>query len=242
MRSSPSLISVALAAQLISVSPVLAQVECIETAEGSRLCGKDAEAEKERIRSAMLERQGAKADASGEASAPKARRGSVYNSYSRRAFVRGGTAFSGGGAQFGDNFAGAAGVGFDLGRRGLSVETEILALRDSETLVDPFLGTVTAKALGLAGLVSLRYDVETDFGVNPFASVGVGPGYLRASLDDGVTSTSGDDFTFAYSGRAGVTVDFSERFGVEAAYRFLDTSQNGFPAQHLVELGLNLGF
>ncbi len=242
MKSLTSLISVVLAAQLISAAPVLAQTDCIENAEGSLLCGKDAEAEKERIRSAMLERQGARADESQSASAPAARRGSVYNSYSRRAFVRGGTAFSGGGADFGDNFAGAAGVGFDLGNKGLSVETEVLVLRDSETFVDPFFGTITAKALGIAGLVSLRYDVDTDFGFNPFASVGVGPGYLRASLDDGVTSISDDDFTFTYTGRAGVTVDFSERFGVEAAYRFLDTSQNGFAAQHLVELGLNLGF
>ena len=240
MKTVSSLIGALLAVQLLSVTPALAQSDCIENSEGSRLCGKDAEAEKERIRAAMLKRQGARSEVS--SSAPAARSGSVYSGFSRRAFVRGGTAFSGGGADFGDNFAGAAGVGFDLGNGGLSVETEVLVLRDSETLVDPLFGTITAKALGIAGLVSLRYDVETDFGVNPFASVGVGPGYLRASLDDGVTSISDDDFTFAYSGRAGVTVDFSERFGVEAAYRYLDTTLSGASAQHFVELGLNLGF
>ncbi len=242
MKAVLSLVSVLLAAQWMSASPVLAQVECIETAEGSRLCGKDAESEKERIRTALLERQGVKGEASSPSSAPAARRGSVYKDFSRRAFVRGGTAFSGGGAEFADNLAGSVGAGFDLGNNGLSVETEILVLRDTETLIDPFFGTLTAKALALAGLVSLRYDVETDVGVNPFASVGVGPGYIRATLDDGVTSISDDDFTFAYSGRAGVTVDFTERFGVEAAYRYLDTTRDGFAAQHLVELGLNLGF
>jgi opacity protein-like surface antigen len=156
--------------------------------------------------------------------------------------VRGGTAFSGGGSEFADNITGSVGAGFDLGQRGFSVETELYLLRDSETISDPFFGTITAKALGLAGLLSLRYDIDTGSPLTPFASVGVGPGYFRATVDDGVTSISDDDFTFVYSGRAGLALGVSDRLGVEAAYRYLDTTQDGFAGQHSVEVGLNLGF
>lgn len=228
------------AAHCVLFSSAAAQVECIKNDQGSMLCGKDAEAEKERIRAEMLARQGARSQRADASSS--GRSGSVYRGFSRQAFVRGGTAFSGGGAEFGGNFTGAAGVGFDIGNSGLSLQTEVLVLRDTETLVDPFFGTITAKALGLAGLLSLRYDLDTGVGVNPFATVGVGPGYFRATLDDGFTSISDDDITFAYSGRAGVAIDVTKRFGIEAAYRYLDTSQSGFPGQHSVELGLNLGF
>ncbi|MDZ7627548.1 MAG: outer membrane beta-barrel protein [Parvularculaceae bacterium] len=225
---------------VLLASPVSAQPICIENAEGSLLCGKDAEREKERIRTEVAARQGAAPQVKQAKSEPRA--GSVYDGFSRRAFVRGGTAFAGGGADFGNNIVGSAGANFAIGRSGLSVETELLILRDSETFSDPFFGTFTAKALALAGLVGLRYDLDTGSPVNPFASVGIGPGYLRATLDDGVSSITADDFTFAYSGRAGLTVDVTERFGFEAAYRYLDTSQSGASAQHSVELGLNLGF
>jgi opacity protein-like surface antigen len=228
------------AAQIAYATPASAQVECIENAEGSMLCGKDAEAEKERIRVEMLARQGAKSQK--DDAGARVRSGSVYDGYRRTAFVRGGTAFSGGGAEFGKNFGGSAGVGFKLGNNGFSLQTELLVLRDTETVSDPLFGTFTAKALALAGLVGLRYDLDAGAGVNPFASVGVGPGYFRATIDDGVSSVSGDDFTFVYSGRAGLAFDLSERFGFEAAYRYLDTSQSGAPGQHSVELGLNLGF
>jgi opacity protein-like surface antigen len=241
MKFHSGLMASAATALAFLATSVSAQVECVEATSGEMLCGKDAEAAKQSIRTAALAGEEAR-PASQAAPSSKSHRGSVYSAYSRRAFVRGGTAFAGGGSDFGENFAIAGGVGFDLRHPGLSVETEVIGLRDTETLIDPFLGTLTAKSLALAGLVSLRYDAKTDFGVNPFASVGVGPGYVRLTLDDGVTSISDDDITFAYSGRAGVTVDFTQRLGLEAAYRYLDTSQSGFAGQHLVELGLSLGF
>ena len=139
---------------------------------------------------------------------------------------------------------GAVGIRWPLRRSGRStigVETELFYLRDSESAL--LAGSpVNASAWGLTGLVGFRWDLKTDVGVNPFMSVGIGPSYQRAKGDVSGVTFSVDDFTFAYSGRAGATIDLSDRLALETAYRYLGTSQAGTPGVHAGEIGLNLNF
>jgi len=170
-------------------------------------------------------------------------RGSVYNSYGQAAFVRGGYVFESGGV--GDYEAPIFATGYrktfaERGRSTFSWEGELVFSRDSEDFVLPG-GPVELTLWGLSGIGAVRWQYGLG-PVNPFASVGIGPGYFHANLDDGVTEISDGDFTFVYTARGGVEFNVSDQFSVETAYRFLGTSQDGTPAYHAAELGLNYNF
>ncbi|NWG71322.1 MAG: porin family protein [Parvularculaceae bacterium] len=168
--------------------------------------------------------------------------GSVYNSYGQAVFVRGGYVFeSGVGDYEAPSFAGGYRKTFaERGRSTFSWEGELVFSRDSEdiTLLG---GPVELTLWGLSGIGAVRWQYGLG-AVNPFASVGIGPGYFHASLDDGVTDVSDGDLTFVYTGRAGVEFNVSDQISLETAYRFLGTSQDGTPGYHSAELGLNYNF
>ncbi|MEQ1928947.1 MAG: outer membrane beta-barrel protein [Parvularculaceae bacterium] len=181
---------------------------------------------------------------SGSSSSSSSSRGSVYNSYGRTAFVRGGYVFDGSGA--GDYDALGFSAGYrktwrESGRSRFGLEGELIYSRDSETF--DVLGTpVDVTTWGLAAVGGLRWNYLLSDAVSPFASVAIGPGYFHANVDDGVTEVSDGDLTFVYTGRAGLEVNVSEQISLEGAYRYLGTSQSGTPGYHSAEFGLNYNF
>lgn len=171
--------------------------------------------------------------------------GSVYSAYSSTVFSRGGYAFAASdNSDFDESVMGSIGWRKAFGNAsasGLSFETELLYAHNSESGL--ILGTpIDAKVWTLTGLLGLRYDIRTRAGVNPFFSVGVGPSYIKTKISSLGGSASGDDITFAYSGRAGIDIKVSDRFSFEPAYRYTGTTQSGLPGVHSAELGLNLRF
>jgi opacity protein-like surface antigen len=240
------IVKISIIAALFAITaPAYAQNDCIENLEGKVVCGDEADAVRERIRTEVVARQGGGDDF--KQSRTTFRSGSAYSGFRNAAFVRGGYIFAarGGGATSGESAPSiAAGFRFKTYQQGNSVissETEVLYARDSDTV--DLLGTpVDATLWGVAGLTGFRWDYRTGVIVSPFASVGVGPAYFRGKLDDGLTVISDGDWTFAYSGRAGVTLDISESVSLETAYRYVGTTQAGTPGLHSGELGLNLKF
>ncbi len=175
----------------------------------------------------------------GKASSSSSSRGSVYNSYGEAAFVRGGYVFESGGV--GDYEAPIFATGYrkvfaEHGRSTFSWEGELVFSRDSQDV-----GPVELTLWGLSGIGAVRWQYGLGQ-INPFASVGIGPGYFHANLDNGVTEVSDGDLTFVYTARGGVEFNVSDQFSLETAYRFLGTSQDGTPAYHAAELGLNYNF
>ena len=173
------------------------------------------------------------------------RSGSVYSSYGSAAFVRGGYGFaSKGGSPFEEGFSGSIGyrrVISQSGRSAFSIEGELLYARNSEDQIIPTV-PVEATAWALTGLVSLRWDYAVGAPISPFASVGVGPSYMRGKVVSPLASVSDDDVTFAYSGRAGVVIGLSDNISLEPAYRYIGTTQSGAPGVHSAEVGFNLNF
>ena len=171
-------------------------------------------------------------------------RGSVYSSYGETAFLRGGYIFASRGA--GDYDALGFSVGYrkawrEHGKSRFGLEGELIYSRDSEDFL--VLGLpVEVTTWGLAGVGALRWSYALSEHLSPFASVGIGPGYFHASIDDGITEISDGDLTFVYTGRAGLEVNVSEQISLETAYRYLGTTQDGTPGYHSAELGLNYNF
>ena len=197
----------------------------------------------------LIERGGARGDAPETAEPqPKRRsssRGSVYQRYGSTAFIRGGLFFAD--TEAGTDVSqpyGAIGYRRQISRRGRSnigLEGEIVGAFDSETI--DVLGTIVdTDVLLLAGVGSARLDYEVSRSFAPFASVGLGVAYARASVDDGVTEISDGEVAFAYTGRAGFAANFSDRFGIEAAYRYLGVTSDATGGLHGGELGLNYRF
>lgn len=176
--------------------------------------------------------------------APRASRGSVYDSYGQSVFLRGGYVFAARGAS--DYEAPSFAAGYrttfrEAGRSTFSLEGELIYSRDSEDLL--VLGLpVEATIWGLSAIGAVRWQYALGEHVSPFASVGIGPGYFHASLDDGVTSIEDGDLTFAYTGRTGVAFAVSDQISLETAYRYLGTAQSGTPGYHTAEIGLNYDF
>lgn len=222
-------------------TPAYAQNDCIENLEGKIVCGDEADAVRERIRAEVVARHGGGDEF--KQSKSTFRSGSAYSGFRNAAFVRGGYIFAarGGGAATSESAPSiAAGFRFKTYQNGKSVissETEVLYARDSES-VAPLEFTLS----GITALTGFRWEYKTGSGVNPFASVGIGPGYARLKIDDGIDAVVLDDWTFAYSGRAGVSLDITKAISIETAYRYLGTTQVGTPGQHSGEVGLNFGF
>lgn len=167
--------------------------------------------------------------------------GSVYSSFGSAAFVRGGYIFAahGGGAS-GDASAPLGSIGyhapFSPGSQ-FGFETELVYLRDSETI-----GPITATAGQLTALISLRWQYETGSRISPFVSAGIGPAYIHAKIDNGVTEISDSDLVLGYSGRAGVEIQLSDGLALETAYRYLGATDDGTAGFHAAEAGLNFTF
>jgi opacity protein-like surface antigen len=176
-------------------------------------------------------------------SVPRAR-GSVYSSYKETAFLRGGYVFDTSN-DLGDYQGPQFSVGYrkvfaERGRSAFSIEGELIYSRDSDDIL--VLGVpVELTIWGLSGVGAVRWQYALG-AINPYASLGIGPGYFHASADDGVTKISDGDFTFVYTGRTGVAFNVSEQFTLETGYRYLGTSQSGAPAYHSAEVGLNYNF
>lgn len=171
-------------------------------------------------------------------------RGSVYSSYGQKVFVRGGYSFAGHGsngvADTGPVLAVGYGRPINLFGDSISVEGEIVYVRDSETI--DILGLpVETTVWGLTALASLRWQ-PTDGAIAPFASFGVGPAYYNAEAVGGGLSVSDGDFFLGYSGRVGAVARLGDQFSVEAAYRYLGAALNGTIGYHTAEVGVNYEF
>jgi len=237
--------SVIAAMLFVIAHPAAAQEDCIENIVGRTVCGADADAVRARIRAEQALKDGKTEEYKASASGSSFKSGSVYKNYGNQAFVRGGYVFAGrGGSAFEDGFGGSIGVRHPFahsGRSAYSIEGELLYARNSEDGI-PFGTPVDASIWTLTGLVSLRWDYETGAGINPFLSVGGGPSYVRYKIESGLVSGSDDDFTFAYSGRAGFQIELTDQLSLEPAYRYLGTTQPGTPGAHSGEIGVNLSF
>ncbi len=221
----------------------LAQDDCIENAAGKTVCGSDADAVRARIR--------AEARYEENPDRPlKRHSGSVYDGFGPALFVRGGYAFAG--LNPGPNVSADAPL-FSIGYRTpvarsgqnlISFETEVLHTRASETFLDPFVGPGEARLWALAGLFGLRWQYVAQ-GVSPFASVAIGPGYVKGKLDFDdplLVSVTDDEFALFYTGRAGLAVPIGDRVGVEWAYRYLGATRESTFGAHAAEMGLSLSF
>ncbi len=175
-------------------------------------------------------------------------RGSAYNNYGQSVFLRGGYAFAANNYDDGEiSFGGpilSGGYRRALRRRDfnqLSIEGEIVFARDSEEF--DLLGVPVEDTLSVyTGLVGLRYDASPAAQLNPFASLAIGPSYLRARSESGGVSVSDGSWAFGYSARAGLEANLSEQVSIEGAYRYLGATEDGTIAIHAAEIGLNYDF
>ena len=241
----------------IAATPAMAQNrDCIENFAGKIVCGAEAQVVRKVIRA---EQAIARGEDPYEYQERARRSGSIYDSFAPAAFIRGGYVFAadindGPSEIFGNGPSAFLGYRTPIatgGRTSLSFETEIGFQRGSRQQA---LLTVDA----YTALASLRVDhmLTRNFGF--FGSGGIGPAYLRAVVPNdiivpGVVVIPGgfvdDEFTFGYSGRAGMQTRLSQTLSLEAAYRYSGSlgvnfgqSESTRLGAHAAEIGLDVRF
>lgn len=96
-------------------------------------------------------------------------------------------------------------------------------------------------------LANIYYDFDKKFGAfSPFLGVGIGYGFMHATLN----STSRfkkphfniNQDSFAYQGTAGLTHNFRNNFAVNAAYRYLASTETSYWGKvfqaHMADIGI----
>ena len=232
---------------------------CILNLEGDVVCGDEAEAERRRQREKQIEAMNGRAAGTSDKSAGSAspspdrvRRGprparSVYGSFGQAAFLRGGYVFAS--SREGVDASPAAGLFAAglmkpikrFGRHVLSAEVEALYFRDADS-VEVLGADVTSKLWGITGLFSARYQFDTGWIVDPFASAGLGPAYYRAALATGGVRTTESSMVLGYGARAGLTAAIGDNLAIEGAYRFFGSTFDGASSIQAAEVGVNLAF
>ena len=168
---------------------------------------------------------------------------SVYQSFRRRAFVRGGYMFAGHGnaPQEQNGFIGSVGYSNAFNRGNLRYETELVYLNDSDEF-DVLGVPVETTIWSLTALIGPRMEFPIDDVFTPFVSVAAGPAFLRARVETGGTESWTNDLKLGYSSRVGMRASFSDDWSVEAAYRYIGATINGTIGYHSAEVGLNYDF
>lgn len=214
-----SLLAPAALALAVALAPLDAEAResCVVTSQGETACGRAASAS-----------------------------GSIYGGYGGSVFLRGGYTFFGKDARTPNS---AAMPHFSAGyRRPLfpgsrfSFEGEILYHKDAE-IAFIGVGDADVSVTGLVGLAALRWDgAPIGWGLDPFVSVGFGPGYYKNKFDDGTTVISNGQVGLSYSARVGVKRELLDKISLEAAYRYLNSTTDAGVGQHAAELGMNYTF
>lgn len=172
-------------------------------------------------------------------------RDSAYETNGNAFFLRGGYAFADT-EEFSDpsSFYSSIGLRQKLHRIGdsmFSLEGEFLAAREEEDFL--ILGTpIEVRVWELVPNAALRWQYNFDGRLAPYVSVGVGPAITLASVESGGVVVSDSSVDFAYTGRAGVELSVTPKFGLEAGYRFLGISDDIAVGFHAAEIGLNFKF
>lgn len=175
-----------------------------------------------------------------------ARDGSVYDGYGQSVFLRGGYVFIAHGDRTPNNanipyFAAGYRRSFGPGSR-FSFESEVVYHSDTETAVIG-LGQADLSTLGIVALASVRWSgPELGWSTRTFASAGFGPSYYRSAVDDGATRLTDGEVGLGYSFRVGVERPIFDNFSLEAAYRYLNATNDAAVGLHAAELGLNYAF
>ena len=212
--------------------------DCIENIAGVVVCGAQADAVRARMRAE------ARYAADPDKAKRQARSGSIYNSFGQSVFLRGGYIFASHGGGEADSASAPLGAigyrsrGARMGNHVWSFESEVVYARDSEDIV----ADITLSGFTLAGLLGARWEYATGTPVSPYASVGIGPVYVEATVSDGVIEINDDTLAFGYSGRAGMEVQISNGVSVDLGYRYLGATNQGTAGLHTAEGGLNFNF
>lgn len=212
--------------------------DCIENVAGKVVCGSAADAVRARIRAE------ARYAADPDKARRQARSGSVYNSFGQSLFLRGGYIFAAhGGGEADSSSAPLAAIGYRskgarMGNHVWSLETEAVYARDSEDI----LSTVTLSGFTLGGFLAGRWDYATGSPISPYASAGVGPVYIEATIADAFTEITDSTVVFGYTGRAGMEVQISDSVSLDLGYRYLGVTDDGTAGLHTAEGGLNFNF
>ena len=85
----------------------------------------------------------------------------------------------------------------------------------------------------LAFMLNGYYDIENDSKITPFIGAGVGYGFLTHSLG----STEFDDGVYAYQVGAGVGYDITDTIVLNAAYRYVATTEATIDTGSELEFG-----
>jgi len=172
---------------------------------------------------------------------------SLYSSYGQSVSLRGGYVFASNREGVdGSPSAGIFGAAYikpikRYGNHVLSLETEIVYSRDADSVT--ILGAdVTSKIWSVTGLLEGRYEYVTGWGFNPFATFGIGPAYARSALTTAGAENREGALVLAYSGRAGLQANISEKISIEGGYRFLGSTFGDSSIIQSLEVGVNLQF
>ncbi|MEO0399469.1 MAG: hypothetical protein AAF224_08635 [Pseudomonadota bacterium] len=171
---------------------------------------------------------------------------SVYDGFGHAVYARGGALLSGhvtNGDYDALGFTTAIGYRKRFGGPGRSTwwfQPEILYFRDR--FVDDVASIDVATTFsGIAGLVSLRWAYDAGF-IMPFASVGIGPTYLKTVVDDTFSVTRIGEYAVGYSGTAGFETALTDTLSIETAYRYIGTVREQAFGYHTAEIGVNYKF
>lgn len=186
-------------------------------------------------------------------------RDSAYHTNGNAFFLRGGYVFDSTEEDF-DDFSGIPGLE-DLGdtssvygslgvrnkliRAGASMfalEVEALVARDTVDFDDGLGNFLDFNEWIVAPQISGRWQYNFHGRIAPFASVGVGPAIVIDSIESSIGDVSDTSVFFSYNGRAGLEINITPRFGMEAAYRYLGVTDETTAGFHAGEIGFNFKF
>ncbi|MEM6537606.1 MAG: outer membrane beta-barrel protein [Pseudomonadota bacterium] len=179
--------------------------------------------------------------------------GSVYSSYGFGTFVRGGVSFAD--LESETNITSPYGtIGImtpfrEFGGFRLVLEGEALFQRQRVDSFNPDGAFLTDyQRWAFAALFGARMEYVALGSLVPYASLGIGPGYIEAVPqivnDEEVILQDAIDGSLqvAYGARTGLEYRFAEGFAVEAGYRYLGFTTNPTAGLHSVELGITQRF
>ena len=228
---------------LVAIAPAAAQnQDCVENIAGEIVCGDAASAVRARIRAEANQAKNPDKPVSGWSKYATTGDGEAI-------FLRGGYIFGWHDEGLSDNIdapmvsAGYRGSMSKLRNVAWSYETEFIYARNKETITVLTI-PLEQKQFGIAGIAAMRWDF-TGARVGPFVSVGVGPVYSRARIEELSTTTlllDESDWGFGYTGRAGLHAQVSNNIALEFGYRYLGASNDYVGGLHTGELGVNWRF
>jgi len=233
------------------------QHNCILADDGNVVCGDKADVERnrrreEKLRSYRLKIHSESIETSFSSKDQRLAQNvgtprSLYSSYGQSVSLRGGYVFASNREGVdGSPSAGIFGAAYikpikRYGNHVLSLETEIVYSRDADSVT--ILGAdVTSKIWSVTGLLEGRYEYVTGWGFNPFATFGIGPAYARSALTTAGAENREGALVLAYSGRAGLQANISEKISIEGGYRFLGSTFGDSSIIQSLEVGVNLQF